>query len=106
VAFKADYDEIKLKNIVMTSFQWPHHHYVTKKRHQNNVTNFFPIWLPPNQNFWLHQWSWVNNLMVFKKSGLGLGFGLEKVILVLVLKNYVVLLHHYAMVKCESPISI
>jgi len=43
---------------------------------------FFPIWAPPNQNFWLRQWSWVNNLMVFKKkrswswswkSGLGLG---------------------------------
>jgi len=35
-----------------------------------------------NQNFWLCQWSWVNNLMVFKKSGLGVGLhglGLEKI---------------------------
>jgi len=30
------------------------------------------------QNFWLRQWSWVNNLIVFKKA-------------VLVLKKYVVL---------------
>jgi len=52
VVFEADYDEIELQNIVMTSF------------HQ-----FEP---PPNQNFWLRQWSWVNDLMVFKKSGLGL----------------------------------
>jgi len=34
--------------------------------------NFFPIWALPNQNFWLRQWSWVNDLMVFKKGGLGL----------------------------------
>jgi len=52
VVFEANYDEIKLQNIVMTSFQWRHHHY---------------------------EWSWVNNLMVFKKIGLGL----EKVVLVL-----------------------
>jgi len=37
-------------------------------RHQNNVKIFFPIWAPPTQNFWLRQWSWVNNLMVFKKA--------------------------------------
>jgi len=48
---------------------WRHHHYVTKITSQN----FFPIWAPPNQNFWLCQWSWVNNLTVFKKSGLSLG---------------------------------
>jgi len=36
-------------------------------RHQNNITKIFPFWAPPNQNFWLLQWSWVNNLMVFKK---------------------------------------
>jgi len=42
------------------------------KRHQNNVTKFFPIWAPPNQNFWLRQRSWVNNLLVFKNGGLGL----------------------------------
>jgi len=65
VLFEADYDEIELQNMVMYS--------IFKKidksplRHQNNVTNFFPIWAPPNQNFWLRQWSWVNNLMVFKK---------------------------------------
>jgi len=47
VVFEADYDEIELQNIVMTSFQWHHHlqnivmtsfqwhhhHYVTEKRH-------------------------------------------------------------------------
>jgi len=51
-------------------------------RHQNNVTKFFSFWAPPNKNFWLRQWSWVNNLMVFKKSGLGLdltGLGLVKI---------------------------
>jgi len=55
-------------------------------RHQNNVTKSFPIWAPPTQNFWIRQWYWVNNLMVFKKSGLGLnlgltglGLGLEKI---------------------------
>jgi len=68
VVFEADYDKIKLQNIVMTSFQWCHHHYITKKCHQNNVTKIFPILTPPNQYFWLHQWSWVNNLMVFKKA--------------------------------------
>jgi len=47
VIFEADYDEIELQNIVMTSFPWRHHHYVTKKRHQNNVTNFFQFELLP-----------------------------------------------------------
>jgi len=41
VVFEADYDKIELQNIVMASFQWCHHHYVTEKRHQNNVSNFF-----------------------------------------------------------------
>jgi len=62
----------------MTSFQYRHHHYVTKITSQK----FFPIWAPPNQNFWLRQWSWVNNLMVFKEIGLGLekkGLGHEKI---------------------------
>jgi len=81
MVFEADYNKIKLQYIVMTSFHWRHHHDVTKKRHQNKVTKFFPIWPPPNQNFWLRQWFWVNNLMVFEKSGHGLG--LEKVVLVL-----------------------
>jgi len=36
--FQADYDEIKLQNLVMTSFQWRYHHYIIVKRHQNNVT--------------------------------------------------------------------
>jgi len=58
VVFEADYDEIKLQNIFMTSFQWRHHRYVTKKRHQNNVTKILPIRASPNQNFWLRQWSW------------------------------------------------
>jgi len=32
VVFEDDYDEIELQNVVpvMTSFQWCHHHYVTK----------------------------------------------------------------------------
>jgi len=38
MVFEADYDETELQNIVMTSFQWRHHNYVTNKRHQNNVT--------------------------------------------------------------------
>jgi len=50
----------------MTPFQWCHHYYITKN---------FPIWAPPNQNFWLRQCAWVNNLMVFKK----IGFCLEKI---------------------------
>jgi len=42
----------------------------------------FSIWTPSNQNFWLRQWSWFNNLMVFKKSGLGLeGLGLGLTVL-------------------------
>jgi len=70
VGFEANYEEIELQNIVMTSFQWRHRHDVTKKRHQNNVTKFFPIWAPPNQNFWLRQYD----------LGLGLtGLGLEKI---------------------------
>jgi len=43
------------KNIVMTSLTWSHHHCLIEKRHQNNVTNFFPI-CPHHQNFWLRQW--------------------------------------------------
>jgi len=57
VVFETDYDEIELQNIVMTSFQWCHHHYVTEKHHQDNVTKSFPIWAPRNQNFWLRQWA-------------------------------------------------
>jgi len=30
VVFEADYDKIEVQNIVMTSFQWRHHHYITK----------------------------------------------------------------------------
>jgi len=41
VVFEADYDEMELQNIVMTSFQWRHHRYVTESRHQNNVTKIF-----------------------------------------------------------------
>jgi len=33
VVFQADYDKIKVQKIVMTSFQWRHHHYITEKRH-------------------------------------------------------------------------
>jgi len=41
--FEADYDEIKLQNIVMKSFQWHHHHYITEKRHLNNITKIFNL---------------------------------------------------------------
>jgi len=78
VVFEADYDEIELQNIVMTSFQWRHHYDLTKITSQI----FFPIWAPPYQNFWWRQWSWVNNMMIIKKSGLGLGLtglSLEKI---------------------------
>jgi len=47
VDFEADYNEIELQNIVMMTFLWRHHHYVTKKCHQNNVTKIFPIWARP-----------------------------------------------------------
>jgi len=33
VLFQADYDEIEVQKIVITSFQWCHHHYVTEKRY-------------------------------------------------------------------------
>jgi len=70
VVFEADYNEIKLQNIVMTS---------SLLRHQNNVTKIFPIWALSMKIFGCASGSWVNNLMVFKKSSLGL----EKVVLVL-----------------------
>jgi len=90
VVFEVDYDEIKLQNIVMTSFQKRHHHYVTEKRHQSNVTKIFPIWASPNQISGCasgpNQISgFVNNLIVFKKAVLVLkkwsclGLGLEKI---------------------------
>jgi len=34
------YNEIELQKIVMTPFQWLHHHYVTEKRYQDYVTIF------------------------------------------------------------------
>jgi len=33
--FQTDYDEIELQKIVMTSFQWRHHHYGSENRYQN-----------------------------------------------------------------------
>jgi len=41
VVFEADYDEIELQNIVMTSFQWHRHHCFTEKHYQNHVTKIF-----------------------------------------------------------------
>jgi len=38
VVFEVDYDEIKLQHIVMTSFQWRHHHYVTEKRRHRKTS--------------------------------------------------------------------
>jgi len=32
------------------------------------LQNIFPIWAPSNQNFWLRQWFWFNNLMAYKKA--------------------------------------
>jgi len=37
VVFEADYDEIELENIVMTSFQWRHHH--SSSRNVTNITS-------------------------------------------------------------------
>jgi len=53
--------EIELQNIddVISVTSSPLFH---RETYQNNVTKNFPIWAPPNQNFWLRQWSWVNNL--------------------------------------------
>jgi len=39
--FLTDYDEIKLKKTIITSFQWRHRHYVTEKCDLSNVTSFF-----------------------------------------------------------------
>jgi len=33
VVFQAKYDEIELQKIAITSFQWRHHHYLTKNGH-------------------------------------------------------------------------
>jgi len=57
VVFQTNFDEIELQKIVMTSFQWRHHPYVTKIRHQRYDTIFFSIFAPYNQNFWLRQYS-------------------------------------------------
>jgi len=64
VVFEADYDEIELKNIVMTTFQWRHHHYVTKKRHQNNVKWSWSWFWPDRSWYWKNRWSWSCNLVV------------------------------------------
>jgi len=80
VVFEVDYDEIELQNMVMTSFQWRHHQYITEKRQQNNVTKFFqvgPLRIKISGYasglgliiWWslkIRSWSW--------KSGLGLSF--------------------------------
>jgi len=41
VVFEADYDEIKLQIIVMTSFQWRHRHCVTKNFTKITSQKFF-----------------------------------------------------------------
>jgi len=43
---QTDYEEIELQNLVVTSFQGRHHNYITEKRHQIKVTNFFPFSSP------------------------------------------------------------
>jgi len=68
--FQADYDEIELQKIsygviLVTSLS----HFITEKRHQNNVTKIFhfgPLHL--NQNFWLRQCGWLWDLPVFSNS--------------------------------------
>jgi len=57
VVFLADYDDIEVQKIVMTSSQLHYRETSLKLRH-----NFFPIWAPSNQNFWLRQWSVVYTL--------------------------------------------
>jgi len=82
--FEADYNEIKLQNIIVTSFQLRHHHYVTEKRHQSNFTNIFSN-LSPSQSKFLVKisgcasglgliiwWSLKKAVLVLKKIG-GLG---------------------------------
>jgi len=44
--FQADYDEIEIQKISHNAILVTSCHYVTEKRHQNNVTNFFPFCLP------------------------------------------------------------
>jgi len=82
VVFEADYDNIELQNIVMTSFQRRHHHYVTEKRHRNNVTKFFqfrPLLIKISR---------------YARSGLELiiWWSLKKAVLFLVLKKLVLVL--------------
>jgi len=47
VVFETDCDEIKLQKyeIELQTITSP-----------KDVTKFFPIWAPSNQNFWLRQW--------------------------------------------------
>jgi len=47
--FKRIVTNSNFKKSVMTSFQLRHHYCVTKNRHQTRA--------PPNQNFWLRQWT-------------------------------------------------
>jgi len=50
--FSTDYVEIELQknsyDVISVTY--------LPLRHQNYVTIFFPIWVRPNQNFWLRQW--------------------------------------------------
>jgi len=83
VVFEADYDKVELQNIVMTSFQWRHHHWSPR-----NVTKI------PSRKFF--QFGSLSIKISGYASGLELiiWWSLKKAVLVL----KVVLLHHWACV--------
>jgi len=88
VVFEADYAEIELQNIAMTSFQWCHYHYITENVTKITSQKIFQFGLLPIKVsgyasglgliiWWSlkkRSWSWKSVL------GLGLtGLGLEKI---------------------------
>jgi len=52
--FQTDYDKIEFKKTVMTSFQWCHHYYITKKV-TKLTSRDFSIMGPSQSHFWLRQ---------------------------------------------------
>jgi len=60
VFFQADYDKIVLQKIVNDVISMM----FSPLRYQNNVTIFFPIWTPPNQNFCLRQCFWDSLIII------------------------------------------
>jgi len=82
VVFEADYDKIELQNIVITTIQLRHCHYVTEKHHQNNVQKFFQFKPLPIKTsgyasgLGLIIWWSLKKRSWFWISGFGLGLGL------------------------------